>query len=370
LKNPSSKNQDRITGLPAGWWNDPGGKEMPLDRILIVEHQHEVSRLLRSALETLEAELEVVEIPSGEEAILYSSRNTVDLLVSDFRLPGISGVELMHKVKKNHPQARIILVTGQPDPRIRKEVAEAGADAFFIKPVPMADFLNAVERLLGLVETNLPPEPMTIEGTEVQPGFGDLLAGLRKDLAATAVLLINETGRILARAGALPERDNEVTLISSLLSIHTAGQKVSRLLGQKHTMDRYVYDGGEYDLVFAPVGSSEAMLVIGKGIAGQDQSSRTIEIFSVARMNIGQLIGGPAINSLNTSVPPTTPSEEVEQFVEKIEPLLKKVKKKNKTGELDDFWNKAADQHVAPAEADMLSYEQARKLGLAPGDES
>ena len=49
---------------------------MSSHRILIVEDQREVSRLLRSALETLEAELEVVEIPSGEEAILYSSRTT------------------------------------------------------------------------------------------------------------------------------------------------------------------------------------------------------------------------------------------------------------------------------------------------------
>ena len=45
-------------------------------RILIVEDQREVSRLLRSALETLEYDLEVVEIPSGEEAILVQLHAT------------------------------------------------------------------------------------------------------------------------------------------------------------------------------------------------------------------------------------------------------------------------------------------------------
>ncbi len=99
--------------------------------ILIVEDQREVSRLLRSTVETLEYKLDVVEIPSGEEAILYSSRKKVDLLVADYRLPGMTGIELMHKVQKNHPKVKIILVTGQTDPEIRKEVAEAGADAFF-----------------------------------------------------------------------------------------------------------------------------------------------------------------------------------------------------------------------------------------------
>jgi DNA-binding response OmpR family regulator len=130
-------------------------------RILIVEDQREVSHLLRTALETLEHELEVVEIPSGEEAILDASRNKVDLLVTDFRLAGITGIELMRKVRSHRPEAKVILITGLTDRKVRKEVAEAGADAFFLKPVPIADFLDAVERHLGLVETMLPAEPIS-----------------------------------------------------------------------------------------------------------------------------------------------------------------------------------------------------------------
>jgi CheY-like chemotaxis protein len=339
-------------------------------RILIVEDQREVSRLLRSALETLEYDLEVVEIPSGEEAILYSSRKKVDLLVSDYRLPGMSGIELMRKVQKNQPQAKIILVTGQTDPRIRREVAEAGADAFFIKPIPMADFLDAVERHLDLVETILPPELIEVDDAEIQRNLPDLLSGLRQALAATAVLLLNDTGRILARAGDLPERDNEVALISSLLSIHSAGQKVSRLIGQKIASNWYVFDGGKYDLVFAPVGLTHAMLVIGKGVAGEDQVLKTVNIFSAARKNIEQVFGETAQGTPATQEPPTTPLEVVEQSTKEMEPLFKDAKKKLKPAEVDEFWSKAADEHKSPSKPDMLSYEQAKQLGLAPEDKS
>src|SRR5512140_3017144 len=124
---------------------------MPSNRIVIVEDQREVSRLLHSALDTLEYKLEIVEIPSGEEAILDSTRNPIDLLVSDYRLPGMSGIELMRKVRAYRPQVKVILITGLTDPKIRKAIAEAGANAFFIKPVPIADFLDSVERHLGLV---------------------------------------------------------------------------------------------------------------------------------------------------------------------------------------------------------------------------
>ena len=339
-------------------------------RILIVEDQREVSRLLRSALETLESDLEVVEIPSGEEAILYSSRNQVDLLVADYRLPGMTGIELMHKVQKNQPKAKIVLVTGQTDPKVRKEVAGAGADAFFIKPVPMAEFLEAVERHLNLVETILPPEPIEVDEPEIRTGLPDLLAGLRQDLAAIAVFLMNDGGRILARAGDLPDSDNEVALISSLLSIHSAGQKVSRLIGQKINSNWFVFKGGNYNLFFTPVGLTHAILIIGEEITGQDQVLKTVDIFLAARKSIEQVIGETGLGASAIEEPLIPPLDAVEQSSIELEPLFEDAKTKLKPAEVDDFWNKAADEHKAPSKPDMLSYEQAKQLGLAPEDES
>ncbi|RPH57280.1 MAG: response regulator, partial [Chloroflexi bacterium] len=104
-------------------------------RVLIVDDQKEVSRLLRSALETIEQELIVSEAPSGEEAILEASRAKVDLLIADYRLPGITGVELMKKFRARNPNVKVIMVTGVTDPRLAKEVSECGADSFFTKPV-------------------------------------------------------------------------------------------------------------------------------------------------------------------------------------------------------------------------------------------
>jgi CheY-like chemotaxis protein len=337
---------------------------------LIVEDQREVSRLLRSTVETLEYELEVVEIPSGEEAILYSSRKKVDLLVSDYKLPGMTGIELMHKVQRNQPQAKIILVTGQTDPEIRKEVAEAGADAFFIKPIPMADFLDAVVRLLNLAETILPPEPIAADDKEIQHNLPDLLAGLRQELAATAIFLLNDSGRILARAGYFTESDTEDDLISSLHSMHSTGQKVSRLIGQKIASNWYVFDGGKYDLVFAPVGLTHAMLAIGKGIAGEDQLLKTVDIFTAARKNIEQLISETSQDTLMAQEPIPTELEEVEENKKELTPSFMDAKKSLIPAEVNEFWKKAADNQRVLTNPDTLSYEQAKQLGLTPKDES
>jgi CheY-like chemotaxis protein len=345
---------------------------MPPSRILIVEDQREVSRLLRTSLETLEQDLEVVEIPSGEEAILDASRNKVDMLVSDFRLAGITGIELMGKVRSYHPNSKVILITGLTDPKVRKEVAEAGADAFFIKPVPIADFLDAVERGLGLVETLLPAEPIfPVEEVE-QATLSDLLTGLRQELKATAVILLNDDGHIMARAGDLPDNSSEVALVSSLLAIHSAGQKVSHVLSQKVASNWHVFSGGEYDLIFAPVGETHAMLVIGKKLAEEKIVHQSVNTFSASCKTIEQVLSRPAgtVKEIKASQePPTTSREMVEKTAREMEPLFKDAKKKIKPGDADEFWSKAADTHKSPTKSDMLSYDQAKQLGLAPEDE-
>jgi len=352
---------------------------MASHRILIVEDHREVSRLLRSALETLEYELEIVEIPSGEEAILYSSRHNVDLLVADYLLPGMTGLELMKKVRNNHPQAKIFLITGQSDPKIRRTLADAGADAFFTKPVEIADFLDAVERHLGLIQTFLPPEPIAVEPEDRNVNGGDrrlpdLLVELRQKLKAYTVLLMDDTGHVLARAGDLPNPNAETALLSSLLSVHSASQKASRLLGYPALSSWTIFDGDGDHLIFAPVGDEHSMVVLGKNIADESHIKETLHtVASMCELIQAAIVkfvpAQPKKDIPAYQEPSTTPLEVVEQNVKELEPLLQS-KKKIKTDELNQFWEEAADQHWPPSKPDMLSYEQAKQLGLAPEEDA
>ena len=67
--------------------------------ILIVDDQKDIRRVLVSGLQTLGQKLDVIEVPSAEEAMLLAPRRTFDLIVTDVRLPGISGLDL---VKRRH----------------------------------------------------------------------------------------------------------------------------------------------------------------------------------------------------------------------------------------------------------------------------
>src|SRR5512143_4051253 len=136
--------------------------------ILIVDDQKDIRRVLVSGLQTLGQTLDVIEVPSAEEAMLLAPRRTFDLIVTDVRLPGISGLDLVKKLRAFNPNLKLILITGLSDYQTRKQVEEAGTFAFFYKPIGMGDFLDAVERALGLVETSFAPAPLVVEPPKKQ----------------------------------------------------------------------------------------------------------------------------------------------------------------------------------------------------------
>ncbi len=359
-----------------------------MDRnILVVDDQRDILRLLRSTLETLKnAEVKIFESPSGEEALLESTRHKVDLLITDYKLPGMSGIELMHKVRVRHPEAKVILISGMTERKAREEMLNAGALAIFDKPIPLADFLDVVERSLGLVRTIFPPEKAEGKVEARQIRLSDLLANFRQDIKAEAVFLLNDRGLVQARTGKLHDDSMEVSLISALMAIHGASLKVARHNHQE-TLDSYhVFSGGDHDLLFIPVTPIYALLVAGNDLANEGHILETVNSLLALRTQVEKslkLMGvtGQLHSAAGKDIPASmaVPTQVVKKLTERaadaspspeMEALLKEATtKKVKVNEMDDFWNQAAEKHGSkPANSEVISLEEARKLGLAPGD--
>ncbi len=354
--------------------------------ILLVDDQRDILRLLHSTLETLKnSELEIIESPSGEEALLAAGRHQIDLLVTDYLLPGMSGIELMHKVRVRHPNAKVILISGMTDRKARDEMLNAGAVAQFDKPIPLADFLDVVERSLGLVRTIFPPETDT--KTEAKRSrVSDLLANFRQDIKAQAVYLLNDRGLVMARAGDLRDSSLEVSLLSALTAIFNAGMKVSKL-NRQETLDQYfVFGGGDQDLLLIPVTGAYSLLLAGSGLARRENVLDSIQALLALRDQVEKSLRSMGVTSELKDQSPTTPTQPIKTPPVKkkgktgelerapaapdMEALLKDAaKKKVKQEGMDAFWYQAAEQHATKSSnPEVISYEEARKLGLAPDD--
>ena len=355
--------------------------------VLIVDDQRDILRLLHSTLDTLKkSEIKIFEAPSGEEALLHSSRHKVDLLVTDYMLPGMSGLELMHKIRARHPEAKVVLITGITERKVREEMFNAGALAIFDKPIPLADFLDVVERGLGLVQTIFPPEKTSGKVEERTTRLSDLLANFRQDIKAEAVFLLNDRGLVQARTGKLHDDSMEVSLISTLMAIHNASLKVARNNHQE-TLDTYhVFSGGDHDLLFIPVTPLYALLVAGNGLVHEAHILETVNSLLALRDQVEKSLKSMGVTgelhaASGKDIPASAAvsTQAVKKLTEKavdappspeMEALLKEAtKKKEKANDMDDFWSQAAEKHGGkPVNSEVISLEEARKLGLLPGD--
>ena len=102
--------------------------------ILLVDDEEMVVTSIKSFL-TLETDYQVVAFTSPKEALDYVQKNRVDLVISDYLMPEVDGIEFLAKVKELQPEATRILLTGYADKENAiKAINEVGLYQYIEKP--------------------------------------------------------------------------------------------------------------------------------------------------------------------------------------------------------------------------------------------
>lgn len=351
---------------------------MPTYRILIVDDQREMRNALRSAVETLGPDYKVVAVPSAEEALLEIRLQKFDVLVADVLLPGMSGLELMEKTKARNVESKIILITGTVDRKIRREVADAGADAFFLKPLNTADFLDAVERCLGLVDASSFEQDL-LSDLKPTENVSERLTSLRNELNSISAVLLDDRGKILATAGDLPDASIESGLLPTLMASFSANGKVARFLGSNPPTDLSYFSGVNYDIFLAHVGESYALFMLMNPITVEEEISTIIREVYAGVKDLYDILHNMGVHLTSEPLPPPVMVEPEPEMIEEDEteaPILdalfkEAVAKVPKAEEVDAFWESLVeDKPVNDMQsAGALTYDQAVQLGLAPDEE-
>jgi DNA-binding response OmpR family regulator len=130
--------------------NDDGG-DKPLARLLIVDDEYDIVQVLKLGLQ--QNGFLVNEFTNPEEALqsFKSNAESYCLLLSDVRMPGLSGIQLARKVKETNPDVKVVLMTAFEirDNEFSKVFPSTQVDGFIHKPVRIRELTDKILSVIG-----------------------------------------------------------------------------------------------------------------------------------------------------------------------------------------------------------------------------
>jgi CheY-like chemotaxis protein len=124
-------------------------------RILVVDDEADVEALFRQQFrrEIRDSRFEMDFARSAPEALQLIDAvagETLILILSDINMPGMSGLNLLSKVRASRPDVPVIMITAYGDAETKRTVLEGGAEALFTKPIDFGALRSDIEARVRL----------------------------------------------------------------------------------------------------------------------------------------------------------------------------------------------------------------------------
>jgi putative nucleotidyltransferase with HDIG domain len=116
----------------------------PQHTLLIVEDNRDQVLLMRHALERHTPSWGIADTGDGEACLAHLKKNRPSLILLDFSLPRMDGLELLRRLKEDHPEIPVIMVTGHGNERIAVEAMKNGASDYLMKSTGFLETLPLV----------------------------------------------------------------------------------------------------------------------------------------------------------------------------------------------------------------------------------
>lgn len=112
--------------------------------VLVIDDDAGTRRLVRAVLEGLGLRIEEAE--DGPAGLAIAEQLSPDVVVCDFTMPGLSGVEVAHRLRGG---TKVLMLTGVDDPDVEHQAEVAGVSAYLVKPFSPRQLLDTIEDLVG-----------------------------------------------------------------------------------------------------------------------------------------------------------------------------------------------------------------------------
>lgn len=143
---------------------------MEKKKVLIVDDEYFIGKLIYKLIAWEDKNLECVSIlDNGEDAIDYIKKNTPDIVITDIRMPGVSGLDLIRETRDTSNKIQYIIISGYREFEYAREAMKYGIDHYVLKPINKDDLSEALDdviKILGEIENKEAREKRLIETVE------------------------------------------------------------------------------------------------------------------------------------------------------------------------------------------------------------
>lgn len=233
-------------------------------RVLIVDDEESILRVLRNSLKKVDPSLEVTTVTNGFAALDQLLIRPYDVVVTDFNMAEMDGLELAEAIRYAQPDARLIMITAYGNDVIEAEARRIRVFRYLTKPLEINTFRQIVQD--ALQGQNQEQANVAAWSEQSFRQMHDLLNQLRIDVSARCGLLTDTSANIIAKSGntdGLPLESMVSLLSGSIVTLIEAGRTVD---GNSESIHLAYREGKNDDLYALNVGQQFLLiLVINRG---------------------------------------------------------------------------------------------------------
>jgi len=113
---------------------------------MIIEDDEEMRSLLKDFFE--EEGFETDSVSSGVDALRKLSKNHFDLVITDIRMPGLTGLDILPTIRRLKPETPIIVMTAYGSDDVRRRSFERGATIYLEKPIHLSQLRTVIREMV------------------------------------------------------------------------------------------------------------------------------------------------------------------------------------------------------------------------------
>jgi len=115
-------------------------------QVLVVDDEPRVAATIALLLKRSNVGCQVRTAPTGEAAVDTLAQEAADIVITDYRMPGMDGLQLTAHIREHYPQTMVILLTAFGSPAVTVQAEQAGVARILRKPFEVHELLTAVRQ--------------------------------------------------------------------------------------------------------------------------------------------------------------------------------------------------------------------------------